>query len=54
MPYSAQEDRKIFELFAKSVVPRIYIVDEDGIIRYIFTDNPLATFDDLVEAIKTI
>ncbi|MBO4999547.1 MAG: TlpA family protein disulfide reductase [Bacteroidaceae bacterium] len=54
VPYSAQEDRKIFELFAKSVVPRIYIVDEDGIIRYIFTDNPLATFDDLVEAIKTI
>ena len=54
VPYSAQEDRKIFELFAKSVVPRIYIVDEDGIIRYIFTDYPLATFDDLVEAIKTI
>lgn len=39
MPYSAQSDRHIYELFARSRVPRIYIC-RDGIIKSIFTDQP--------------
>ena len=39
MPYSAQEDRRIYELFAHTRVPRIYICS-DGIIMSIFTDMP--------------
>ena len=39
MPYSAQNDRKIYELFAKTRVPRVYICN-DGVIRAIFTDQP--------------
>ncbi len=40
MPYAARPDRKIYNLFATSVVPRIYISDTAGIVRYIMTDNP--------------
>ena len=39
MPYSAQDDRKVYELFAKTRVPRVYIC-KDGVIKAIFTDQP--------------
>ena len=54
MPYSAQQDRKIYQLFASHTIPRIYVVDEEGIIRAIFTDNPLASYEDLVQAVEGI
>lgn len=47
MPYSAQEDRTVYELFAKSVVPRVYLSDEDGIVRFLHTDNPNPDFPTL-------
>lgn len=47
LPYSAQEDADIYHLFAKSQIPRIYVVDADLIIRQVFTDKPLATFEAL-------
>ena len=50
MPYSAQEDRSIYELFARTGVPRVYI-SKDGVIRNIFTDSPTPTYDSLKEAI---
>jgi len=52
MPYSAQQDRKIYQLFASHTIPRIYVVDEEGIIRAVFTDNPLASYEDLVQAVE--
>ena len=39
MPYSAQKDRHVYELFARTRVPRVYIC-KDGIIKAIFTDIP--------------
>ena len=39
MPYSAQNDRRIYELFAKTRVPRVYICNE-GVIKTVFTDQP--------------
>ena len=39
MPYSAQSARAVYELFARSRVPRVYIC-RDGVIKYIFTDQP--------------
>lgn len=51
LPYSAQEGREIYNLFATFAVPRIYISDRDGIIRSIWTDNPLPTFDELETAL---
>ena len=53
MPFSAQEDRKIYELFAKTRVPRIYIV-KDGIIEYIFTDNPVPEYETLYESLRVL
>ena len=47
LPYSAQRDRKVYNLFASSRIPRIYISDENGTVRYIFTDDPVATVEDL-------
>ena len=52
LPYSAQEDRSLYEKFAKQTIPRIYIMDKEGIIRHLFTDNPLATLEDLITSVQ--
>ena len=53
MPYSAQDDRIVYELFAKTRVPRVYICKE-GIIKAIFTDQPQTpTFDDMRTALES-
>ena len=46
LPYSAQSTREIYNLFATSRVPRVYIC-KDGIIEHIFTDSPIPTYSDL-------
>jgi peroxiredoxin len=35
IPYSAQDDRRIYDLFASSIIPRIYFVSPQGIITRI-------------------
>ena len=45
MPYSAQSDRAIYNLFAESLIPRVYISDNGGVVRHIFTDNPVPSYD---------
>ena len=54
MPYSAQNDRTVYNLFASSRIPRIYISDENGTVRYIFTDDPVATVEDLRSSIESL
>ncbi len=54
MPYSAQKDRSMYEKFATSGIPRIYINDRNGIIRYIFTDNPVPEYDYIKQAIDIL
>lgn len=54
LPYSAQDDRSVYHLFAKSGIPRVYIVDKSGMICYVFTDNPLADYEDLAEAVAAV
>ena len=39
LPYSAQPDRRIFDLFASAGIPRIYFVDEQGVVRQVVTQN---------------
>lgn len=53
MPYSAQTDRKIYELFAQTRVPRIYIC-KNGLIRAIFTDNPNPVYEDIVQVLNDL
>lgn len=51
MPYSAQKDRLIYELFAKTRVPRVYIC-RGGVIKTIFTDSPNPSYTDLDSSIQ--
>ena len=43
MPYSAQPDRKVYSLFASSIIPRIYAVDENLTIMDAFSDKGMPT-----------
>lgn len=52
LPYSAQENRAVYYMFAKSGIPRVYIVDKTLVIRNVFTDKPVASFEDLSSAIE--
>ena len=54
LPYSEQNDRAVYNLFASSRIPRIYISDENGTVRYIFTDDPVASYDDLKSAVESL
>lgn len=54
MPYSAQNDRRVYERFARSRIPRIYINDKDGIIRYIYTDDPVPSYSDLKSSLESV
>ena len=49
MPYSAQDDRSVYDLFAEKVIPRVYISDAQGIVRFVHTDSPNPEFP-LLEA----
>ena len=39
IPYSAQNDRRIYELFASSIIPRIYFVSAQGVVTRIFIER---------------
>ena len=54
IPYSAQTDKTVYNMFASSRIPRIYISDEKGTVRYIFTDDPVASYDDLKSSVESL
>ena len=54
LPYSAQENRTVYYQFAKSGIPRVYVIDKELVIRSVFTDNPLASYEDLAEAYRNL
>lgn len=39
IPYSAQTDRHVYELFASSIIPRVYFVSEQGIVTKILIEH---------------
>ena len=39
IPYSAQTDRRIYNLFASSIIPRTYFCSADGIITQILVET---------------
>lgn len=39
MPYAAQEDRQVFDLFASSVIPRVYFVSAQGIVTRVLIEK---------------
>lgn len=54
MPFSAQNDRKVYEKFAQSRIPRVYICEKGGIIRYVFTDDPNPSYTDFKSALEDV
>ena len=52
MPYSPQETREIYSLFAPSVIPRIYISDTNGVITASYGDTDMPDYATLVTAIE--
>lgn len=55
MPYSAQTDRSVYALFATAGIPRVYVSDNNGIVRAIYvekvnSDTLCRTLDGLIAA----
>jgi len=44
IPYSAQEDRHIYSLFATSIIPRVYFCNSEGIVTRVFIETLPDTF----------
>lgn len=47
MPYSPQTDRKVYNLFATSRVPRVYVC-KDGKIISSYNDDPIPQYEELL------
>ena len=47
-------DDAVFSLFASHTIPRILITDKEGIIRAVYTDDPLATYQELAKDIDAV
>lgn len=54
MTYSPQRSRRIYSRFAPSRIPRIYISDDQGIIRYIHADEHLPSARELADEIESL
>lgn len=54
LPYSAQEDRRVYHLFARTGIPRLYVIDREGTIRSRFTDSPLASYAAVAAAVEAV
>ncbi len=54
LPYSAQPDRTVYDLFAHSGVPRIYISDTSGVVQAMFDDSAPLTSEQLEAAILSL
>lgn len=39
LPFSGQSDEAVYNLFAQHTIPRIYVIDTSGIIRYQFIES---------------
>lgn len=47
MPVYTASDPSLYYRFATSGIPRIYVVDEKGMVNAVFTDSPIADYDTL-------
>lgn len=54
MPYSPQSDRAIYNLFANSLIPRVYVSDKKGVVQSVFTDNPVPSHDEIKDVLDEL
>ncbi len=52
LPFSAQETDDIYNLFARERIPRIYFIDENSVVRYVYDDRPVPDYDTLESSLK--
>ena len=52
LPYSAQQDRKVYNLFASQDIPRIYIADRQGRVHFIYSDVEMPDENTFSEAVR--
>ena len=54
MPYSAQNDKRVYRKFAATRIPRIYVNEKGGIIRHIFTDDPVPSYGAIKKSLENV
>ncbi len=54
MPYSPQNDRRVYNLFARSIIPRIYISSKDGVVRFVYGDSFMPSFNQLLTMLNSL
>ena len=54
MPYSPQDNREVYSLFAPSIIPRIYIADINGMIVEAYGDNDMPDLATLLSVINSM
>ena len=54
LPFSAQEDRSVYNKFATTGVPRIYISDRNCRISAVWSDDPTPQYEELEEAVRKL
>lgn len=47
IPYSSQSGREVYNLFSERGIPRIYVSDKQLVVYSVYSDNPIATFEQL-------
>lgn len=52
LPVSPQDDREVYDKFASSGIPRIYVADRHGIITTVFSDSRQPSAVELVDAVN--
>lgn len=53
-PWSAQEDRSLYERFSDRGVPSMYVSDADGIVRFVHYDDSMAGREMLADEVSSI
>lgn len=53
MPYSPQSGRDVYNLFATSRVPRVYVC-KDGKIKSCYHDDPIPQYEDLLTDLQSV
>lgn len=54
VPYSAQSDRQIYELFATSVVPRIYLCDPGTVVKKAYDDQVAVHAETILDDLRQL
>ena len=54
LPYSAQENRSVYNLFSEQGIPRVYVSGADLQVYSVYSDNPIAGLEELIEDVENM